>query len=290
MKLCFSCNEAFADTDGWTCPVCGDIPKPCDSIPNFAYKSPGSAGAFPDSFQNLFQLEANNFWFRSRNKLIVWAIAQFFPDAKRFLEIGCGTGYVLSGISRSFPDMKLSGGELSQKGLSFARERLPNADLLLMDASHIPFNGEFDLIGAFDVLEHIREDEQVLKQMRKAVSSVGGGIILTVPQHRFLWSHIDTYSGHVRRYRAVDLQRKVERAGFNVVRMTSFVSLLLPLLAVARLGRRKQPINFNPMTELNITEPFNASLEMIMDLERMLIRAGLSYPMGGSLLLLAKAS
>ena len=65
-----------------------------------------------------------------------------------------------------------------------------------MDARRIPFEDEFDVIGAFDVLEHIKEDEQVLVQMHRAVKS-GGGIMLTVPQHMFLWSEQDVQAHHV---------------------------------------------------------------------------------------------
>lgn len=66
-----------------------------------------------------------------------------------------------------------------------------------MDARRIPFEGEFDVIGAFDVLEHIEEDERVLGQLNAALRS-GGGIIATVPQHQWLWSEMDTVSGHRR--------------------------------------------------------------------------------------------
>jgi SAM-dependent methyltransferase len=59
------------------------------------------------------------------------------------------------------------------------------AVLFQMDARKIPFESEFDVIGAFDVLEHIEEDEKALAQIFHAVLP-GGGLILTVPQHRFL--------------------------------------------------------------------------------------------------------
>ena len=64
------------------------------------------------------------------------------------------------------------------------------------------------MIGAFDVLEHIADDELVLSQMHQAVRK-GGGIILTVPQHSFLWSEIDEYSRHVRRYSVSELKLKL---------------------------------------------------------------------------------
>ncbi|HEY6044608.1 MAG TPA: methyltransferase domain-containing protein, partial [Nitrosospira sp.] len=155
------------------------------------------------------------------------------------------------------------------------------------DARKIPFESEFDVIGAFDVLEHIEEDEKVLAQIFHAVLP-GGGIILTVPQHRFLWSQQDEYACHVRRYEAEELSNKVEQAGFQVERATSFVSLLLPLMFLSRLSKRKPVENYDPTQEFQISGLLNGILETVLDLERMIIRAGFSFPAGGSRLLIAR--
>ena len=129
----------------------------------------------------------------------------------------------------------MSGSEIYSEGLDYAANRVKRAALFQMDARDIPFESEFDVIGAFDVLEHIEEDEQVLEQVFRAVSP-GGGIMLTVPQHRFLWSQQDEYACHVRRYEAKELRDKVEKAGFQVEWATSFVTLLLPLMVMSRLS------------------------------------------------------
>ena len=156
-----------------------------------------------------------------------------------------------------------------------------------MDARAIPFVYEFDVMGAFDVLEHIEEDQVVLGQMHRAIRP-GGGILLTVPQHDFLWSRMDEHSYHVRRYAAQELVDKVSAAGFRLERITSFVSLLLPLLMASRA--RQLPVNgeYDPLAELRIGGLANALLEKIMAAERMAIRAGLDFPFGGSLLIVAK--
>jgi SAM-dependent methyltransferase len=156
-----------------------------------------------------------------------------------------------------------------------------------MDARQIPFENEFDVIGAFDVLEHIGDDELVLSQMHRAVRK-GGGILLTVPQHSFLWSEIDEYSRHVRRYSVSELKAKVKRAGFKTMRATSFVSLLLPLMLVARLKQRPANREFDPAAEFRLSAPANYFLERIMNIERTMIRLGVAFPVGGSLLLVAK--
>ena len=74
------------------------------------------------------------------------------------------------------------------------------------------------------------EDETVLRQVAKALRP-GGRLLITVPQHQFLWSATDETAHHVRRYSCQsDLRAKTERAGFHVLRVSSFVSFLLPLM------------------------------------------------------------
>jgi SAM-dependent methyltransferase len=242
-------------------------------------------GFDPALFAELAALEARNFWFRSRNRLIVWALQRYFPGFTSFLEAGCGTGYVLQGIAAAFPAVTLCATEAQTAGLRFAAERVPRATFLQMDARHAPFDREFDVIGAFDVIEHIAEDEAVLGELHRATRP-GGGILLTVPQHPFLWSEYDARAHHLRRYTAGELRQKLARAGFEIVRMTSFVSILLPLMLISR--RRTPAADYDPLAELRIGPVANALLERMLDAERWLIRAGLSLPFGGSLLVAAR--
>jgi SAM-dependent methyltransferase len=156
-----------------------------------------------------------------------------------------------------------------------------------MDARQIPFEAEFDVIGAFDVLEHIKEDELALSQVFRATKP-GGGIVLTVPQHPWLWSTLDDFGCHKRRYSRSELVGKVGRAGFSVLRVTSYVSLLLPLLLLSRLGQRQPKDNCDVMGEFEISTFVNLSLEKVLNLERALVKLGLSFPAGGSLLVIAQ--
>jgi SAM-dependent methyltransferase len=179
-------------------------------------------------------VEEGSFWFRSRNRLIIWALRNYFPRARTLFEIGCGTGYVMTGVQDAFPELQVSASENHLAGLPYARQRLSSIPLCQMDARAIPFHEEFDVIGAFDVLEHIEEDHTVLNEMYDAVRPVGG-ILLTDPQHPWLWSDIDDYSFHKRRYEKNDFLEKIVSAGFRVRRVTSFVPFLLPMMMLARL-------------------------------------------------------
>jgi SAM-dependent methyltransferase len=235
-------------------------------------------------FKELAELESGNFWFCSRNKLILWALNKYSPALKSFLEIGCGTGFVISAISKNFPEAMLTGSEYIEEGLVFARQRLSSANLMQMDARHIPYKSEIDAIGAFDVLEHIKEDEIVLQQIYKALKP-GGIALITIPQHRWLWSAVDINARHVRRYSQKELQIKACAAGFTIIRSTSFVSILLPAMYLSRLLKRRK--NDDAMAELRINPILNKVFEWLLFFELVLIRIGFSLPAGGSRLLVA---
>jgi SAM-dependent methyltransferase len=286
MKRCLAC-EAFFEGADWTCPKCGYQPALRDEIYQFTEEPPEAhAGFKPEYFARLAKIEESNFWFRARNELIQWALRNYFPDAKSFFEVGCGTGFVLAGIHEKFPRMRLAGSEIFADGLAIAKARLPNVQLYQMDARRIPFEREFDVVGAFDVLEHIIEDKNVLVQMFNAAQP-GGGLLATVPQHPFLWSASDKYAMHQRRYNRAELRAKVESAGFQIERITSFNSLLLPLMIWSRMLRKRNQ-DLQPWREFEISPALNKSLESILKLERIVITKGASFPAGGSLLLIGR--
>lgn len=286
MKICLACEVRFS-ASGWDCPSCGHQPQLLSGITSFAPElSEARSGFDPAYFERLFRLEDGNFWFQSRNALLLWAIRRFFPTTRNFLEIGCGTGFVLAGIGSAHPEISLTGSEIHAEGLVWTSQRLRSAAFLQMDARRIPFESEFDLIGAFDVIEHITEDEHVLSEAHRAIRP-GGGLLLTVPQHRFLWSAADDYAYHKRRYSRGELVSKVRNAGFTVECCMSFVSILMPALIFSRLFNRSAA-NYDPEAEFRIGPSLDKVMRAIMTAERGMLNAGVRFPFGGSLLLAAR--
>ena len=287
MKVCLHCKYIFS-FDEWTCPSCGHQPERLNGIeahaPEFAN---GGEGFKPEYFSELSRLEAENFWFRARNELILWALRTYKPDASTFLEVGCGTGFVLSGIARTCPKLALSGSEIFLAGLSHAAERVPSAHFMQMDARRVPFVEEFDAIGAFDVLEHIKEDETVLAQLHSAIKP-GGVLLLTVPQHPWLWSASDEYACHVRRYTRAEIEQKVLTSGFELLRSSSFVTSLLPAMMLSRILGKNKTKDFDPTSELKINIVLNKIFYGLMMLDIAGIKFGMNYPLGGSRLIVAK--
>lgn len=288
MKICRQCGSRRSTSD-WTCAACGFTPLRRDGIVYFAPESAGGTGGDAVyQHEALFAAEQSHFWFHGRERLVVWALQQHFPSAATLIDVGCGRGSLLAGIRRRVPGLQLAGAELLDDGLKFARQRLASdIGLYQLDATALPFEGEFDVVTSCDVLEHIDDDRAVLRQLYQAVVP-GGGIIITVPQHRWLWSAVDTYSHHRRRYERHELVSAIEQAGFVVERVTSFVTSLLPLLLVLRLRRQRLDDHFDPTAELKIGALPNAVLGKMLGVDIATIRMGASLPVGSSLLAVAR--
>ena len=280
---CAGCGSRLAPGE-WACERCR-AEAAGDGFLRMLGVPMASAGYDAELFETLVELEAASFWFRGRNKVILWAVDRWFPDARSYLEVGCGTGYVLSAIVRSRPDLEAVGAELFPEGLRLARKRLEGVPLVQLDARSLAVGEAFDLVGAFDLLEHLDRDEDALQALFTALRP-GGGLLVTVPQHRWLWSRADEYAGHARRYTRRELTRRMLAAGFELVWATSFVTLVLPLMAVSRLLARRRPYSLE--RELGLPEWIDRRFERSLDFERALMARGVSLPVGGSLLIVAR--
>ncbi len=236
-------------------------------------------------FAELASLEDGHFWFEARNRVILWALHEWFPDARSFLEVGCGTGFVLAAVAAALPRAEIRATDLYPQGLVYARQRVPRAEVFQSDARTLACAEPSDVVGAFDVLEHIEDDDAALAAIARCADD-GGGLIATVPQHPRLWSGFDEASHHVRRYRRGELEQKVASVGFTVVHSTSFVSLLLPLLVVARRKSGSGAVSVGDV--LRRTEKLNAPLAAVMHAEFALLRRGVRFGAGGSRLIVAR--
>jgi 2-polyprenyl-3-methyl-5-hydroxy-6-metoxy-1,4-benzoquinol methylase len=230
--------------------------------------------------------EERSFWARSRNELIVWTLRRYFPKARSLLDVGCGIGIVLAAIHEALPQLGLVGCDIFAPAVAEARRRLPDIEIHEIGAVQLSFDGRFDVVTALDVLEHLNDDRAALLAIRRSIRP-GGGLVVAVPQHRWLWSAADDWAEHRRRYRRSELLSLLVACGFDVVRMTSFVALPLPALWLARMRSRRQE-QYDPLAELSLPRRLDAMLGSVLALERAAIRAGASFPAGGSLLAVAR--
>lgn len=202
--------------------------------------------------QRLLAAEDRHFWFRARNEIIAalaGALISNLPDGFRILEVGCGSGNVLRVLQRLTAGRgHVEGLELSEEAAATARVRtgltVTNGYL-----SDLTTAAPFDLIAAFDVLEHIADELAVLREMRERLQPYGR-LILTVPAHQSLWSPFDVASGHERRYTLGTLSRALRAAGFRVEYRTYFMSLLFPPMWLRRRILKSEKADMAAILEL----------------------------------------
>jgi SAM-dependent methyltransferase len=218
----------------------------------------------------------------------VWLAQRYLPERASYLEIGCGTGYQIKALCAAFPNWNLSASEAQPQGLGFARQRVGgDVALLQMDACRIPFDTEFDVIGAFDVIEHIEDDRRAVAQMFRALRP-GGYLVVSVPQHMFLWSQFDELGYHYRRYGRGEMERLLTSEGFTIVDSRSFNSILLPMMALSRLRKRSgRSVDVDVLDELRISPALNSMLSAALRLEAAMSETGVKWPVGGSRVVVA---
>jgi len=161
-------------------------------------------------------------------------------EAKRVLDIGCGPGSTLKEMEKVGAGYGL---DVSETALKYCHDRGLNT-VALAGAAALPYRDElFDLVTSIDVLEHVEDDVDAIREMQR-VTRPGGVIIFTVPAFNFLWSRRDEQCHHVRRYRLSEVKKKAAEAGLKPVRTTYInLPLLVPLFLLVKVGHliRRDP-------------------------------------------------
>jgi SAM-dependent methyltransferase len=292
MLSCPQCLRTPAPTDGgYLCPSCQRLYPIIDGIPSFLIEGSDQDTFEPEFFGYLQKAEDRHFWFIGRREIILDTLKRHVSDlsGKRMLEIGCGNGNILRYLKER-TELQLTGGDLFMEGLRFCRGQA-DIPLYQMNATSLPFHNYFDIIGMFDVLEHIEDDEQVLQECRKALNEKGR-LVLTVPACPSLWGPFDELSHHQRRYSRRALREKLERAGFAIERSPHFMFFLFPFVYTVRFLKRRLS-----RTEVDSPDQIPADLRALpvinglslrlLRLERLLMRRA-DLPFGTSLLVLAR--
>lgn len=231
------------------------------------------------------ELEETYWWFLGRRAIVASVLRQFLGGrqaARRILDIGCGTG----GMLRILHDFgEAIGVDSTQYAIARAKQktgcRVEEGQL----PDGIPFSpGSFDVVTAFDVIEHIDDDIRALKSIWSLLAQEGL-FVCTVPAMPFLWSIHDDLNQHKRRYTKRELYRKIEAAGFKVMKISYYNFLLFPLVLGVRLTGKLFRRKGSDFTVAVVG--MNDILRIILSTERLLINF-LPFPIGVSLLAVAR--
>ena len=226
--------EAAATADEHRCDGCGWSRRRTGRL-WLADASLSPAGFDRDAVARLQSMEPH-FWMRERRRLVGAIIAGFRPTGGNAVDLGCGTGGLLSLLEQTYSKVVAVDAHaalLEQAALVSRQAELVQADVC---RSTLP-SGTFDLIVAMDVIEHVDPDA-FLSEARR-LSGAHGMLLVSAPAAPALWSRMDEMAGHRCRYTRSQLAAELSRNGWQPVGYTHYQCLLFPLVWLSRaLGRR----------------------------------------------------
>lgn len=235
------------------------------------------------AYQIHFDLDRRHFWRIAKRRLVTHMLDRHLTGQRplRLLDVG-GACSVLSGELRRYGDVLVI--EPDEEIITQASAELPVTVRRGWLPDNLPVDGQrFDAVTLLDVLEHVEDDRGSLVQLRNVLAP-GGLFVCAVPALRWLWSEHDEALHHKRRYTKGALRDRLREAGFEILRLTYYTGLLLPVLMVQRAlsERRRQP--GPPRYKVKVPHPLvNGALGAVMTMERLWLRR-FNLPLGSSLI------
>jgi SAM-dependent methyltransferase len=240
-------------------------------------------------YSEYYEVEDKHWWFIGRRRIILRLLSRYFArdneKTRSLLDIGCGTGTMLSYLSKFG---SAQGVDADEAAVSFCQLRgLQNVQQF--DGRKLPFSdGTFDLVTMFDVLEHIEDDRSALKEVFRVLKA-RGLFMFTVPAYQFLWGAQDIVSHHKRRYLLSDLRSRIRASGFELLRISYFNSILFPWIAAIRIGRRireffgAEPAPLKSDFTVGRSRSLNSFLSGVFSLEQFVV-PHVNLPVGVSII------
>ena len=188
-------------------------------------------------YQQMAELDDRHWWYRARREILAELIRREArpPANAKILEIGCGTGHNLAMLGEFG---HVDGLELDEEARTVAEGRLGRVVMgaPLPELAGVP-ERHYDLIGAFDVIEHIDDDRAALASIATRLKP-GGKFVMAVPAHQWMWSAHDVVNHHKRRYSKRGLKRLVDSSPLKLTKIGYFNSLLFPLAVAERAASK----------------------------------------------------
>jgi SAM-dependent methyltransferase len=239
-----------------------------------------------DEYQKMYELEETHWWFVGKRKIILSLLDKLYTPTTnlKIMDAGCGTGAVMNYLERYG---SVVGVDTSDEALNFCRLR-GKGRVYKANITQLPFNdGSYDLVTALDIIEHVAEDGQALRELFR-VCKKGGRVTITVPAYNFLWSKHDIALEHRRRYRAKELKKKIENVGFKIEFISHTNIFIFPFALIWRIFGNLLRSRAIPKSDpLPTPLVINKILIGLYSIESMLLKH-FSFPYGVSLVCIAK--
>ena len=195
------------------------------------YISPAAPVSMGDDYYGIASL--NHFWIRRRFEVLRRLADETVRRSSAIAEVGCGHGLLQRQVEDSY-GREVTGFDLNEVALKQTASRTSPVCCYDLFQKNREFEGHFDLILLFDVLEHLQDDDEFLKAIQFHLAPQGK-ILISVPAFQALWSKYDEAAGHFRRYNIEALRRVAQRTGMTVGEWSYWGAPLTPLLVLRKL-------------------------------------------------------
>jgi len=241
-------------------------------------------------FQQYYRLEREHWWFKARQVILRKLILKYISKESqklKILNVGTSTGYTSIWLSE-FGEVKSV--EYDKDCYEFVKENI-GIDIVNASIEDLPFEDNyFDLVCAFDVIEHVKNDQRGVNEMAR-VCKDNGYIFVTVPAYQFLWSNHDVINHHQRRYTSKKLKTLFSQN--DAIIFTSYFNMFLfPIIASFRLMSK-----LFKSSEKEVSSDFSLSNQQgvvarifykIFSMESIFLKNNIIFPFGVSIGLIWK--
>ena len=225
-------------------------------------------------------------WFAALHANLLMLYRRAMPGrftTRKLLDAGCGTGGFLATLAREVPDAETIGLDADETACRWAAEKSARP-ICAGSVNTLPFaDAAFATIVSVDVLCHRDVDEaQTLEQFHRCLAA-GGILILNLPAYRWLMSRHDAAVHNARRYTRGEVLRLLRAAGFRPIFASYWNIVLFPVMVATR---KLLPAGSGSDVKLQ-PRIVEAACRAATRIERGLMRAGIRFPFGGSVLAVA---
>lgn len=222
-------------------------------------------------------------WYAARADLLEAALAPFALGARRGLDLGSADSPSAGWFRRVVPEAACL--DIDRRGLTAAEGGVCGSAL------DLPFDdGVFDVVSAFDVIEHCEPEDRALAEVHRVIRP-GGVLLMSVPAYQWAWSDFDVANGHHRRYTRGRAAEAAQAAGFEVLRVSHGFTATFPLFAAERAVRKLRGARADGAHDIvdvpQVSRPVHHALMALCRVDERLLRH-VDLPFGSSVFLAAR--